>query len=121
MASGRRFPDQHDHAAAFLADDLHGLVHRRVMLSARGQEIVEGIHGMHAHEHRAAGGDVAFDKRDMLGRIDRRGIDLDVELAAKGAVDLRLGHDVDQMVVAQAIGDEIGDGGDLQSMGLRES
>ena len=51
--------------------------------------------------------------------IDRRGIDLEVEGAAEGAVDLGLGHDLDQMVVAQPVGDQVGDGGDLQSMALR--
>ena len=31
---------------------------------------------------------VAFDERDVLGGIDRRGIDLEIECAAEGALDL---------------------------------
>ena len=75
---------------------------------------------MHAHQHRTAGGDVALDQRHMLGRIDGGGIDLDVERPAMGALHLGLGHDFDQMVVAQPVGDQVGNGGDLQPMTLGE-
>ena len=48
---------------------------------------------MHAHQHRPARAHVALDQRHMLGRVDGRGIDLEVEGAAEGAFDVRLGDD----------------------------
>ena len=56
----------------------------------------------------------------MLGRVDRRGIDLERESAAIDAVDRGLGNDLDQMIVAKPVGDEIGDGGDLEPVTLGE-
>ena len=50
----------------------------------------------------------------MLGVVDGVGIDLEVERAAIAALDLGLGDDLDEMVVAAAIGDQIGDGADLE-------
>src|SRR5712691_1263826 len=71
--------DQHDHAAAFLADDVHGLVHQGVAVAAGGEHVIERVYRMHTHEHRAAALHVALDERHMLRRINRRGIDPEIE------------------------------------------
>ena len=56
----------------------------------------------------------------MLGGIDRRRIDFEREGAAIDAFDRGLGNDLDEVIVAQPIGDEIGDGGDLEPVTLGE-
>ena len=64
---------------------------------------------------------VSVNERDMLGGIDRRGIDLEIECAAEGALDLAFGHDLDEMIVAKPVGDQVGDGCDLEAMAGGES
>ena len=87
-------------------------------MGAGRDHVVDGVQGMHAHQHRAARGDVAFDQRHMLGRVDGGGIDLEVERAAKGALDLGLGDDLDEMIVAQPVGDQVGDGARSSAHGV---
>ena len=65
--------------------------------------------------------DIALDQRDMLGGVDRGRIDFKREGAAIDAVDSGLGNDLDQMIVAKAVGDEIGDGGDLEPVGCAKA
>ncbi len=75
---------------------------------------------MHAHQHGAAAVDLAADQRDVHGIGDAVDIDLHVELAAMAALELRLERTLDDPVVAPAIGDEIGDGADLEAVELGE-
>ena len=87
MASGATLADQHDHAPALAADNVHCLVHGGLATRRlRPEHVVEGVQ-WHARG-RAPGRrrlDIALHQRHVLGRIDGGGIDLDVELAAIGA------------------------------------
>ena len=63
---------------------------------------------------------IALDERQMLARLDRRLVDVQVEFAGAAVVDAGLGDGAHEMVVAQPVGDEILDGADLEAVPLRE-
>jgi hypothetical protein len=54
----------------------------------------------------------------MLCGVDRCRIDIQRKGASIGAVDARLGNDSDEVIVTEPVGDEIGDGGDLEPVTL---
>src|SRR5262249_13345475 len=56
----------------------------------------------------------------MLGGVYGRAIDFEVEGAAERALDLALPYRLNKVVVTQAVGDEIGDGRDLEPVVPRE-
>ena len=56
----------------------------------------------------------------MLHRLDRRRVDVKIERAAEDALDLGLGDLLDEAVVAQAVGDQVLDGADLEPVALGE-
>src|SRR5690606_39135026 len=91
-----RFADQHDHAASLPGDDFHGLVDQGLAAVAGADHVLDGVERMHAYQNRPAARDIAFDEGDMLGGLDRGGIDPKLEFAAIGADDPGRAHDLDQ-------------------------
>ena len=87
-----------------------------VLLMEIGQQI--GL--MHAHKQRFIARNIAADKSEMLRIIDAVGIDLHPIGTAKAAGDLCFCNRLDKFFLAAAISDEIGNGGDLEAMFLRE-
>ena len=75
---------------------------------------------MHAHQHGARRGKVAFDEGEVLDRL-RRGLEhVQIEVAAMCAVDRGLRHLLDDLVVAQPVADQVLDGADLEPVALGE-
>ena len=73
---------------------------------------------MHPHQNRRVGGDVALDQHDMFGALGFIRVDAQGPLAAEFRGNHLLGADLDQIVMAAAIGDEVADRADLQPMFL---
>ena len=84
------------------------------------EHVIEHIQRMHAHQHRLGAADVALHQRDMLGIGDAVDIDQHAEIAAMPAVERHFRHALDDAVMAPAIGDQVGDGADLQAVALGE-
>ena len=68
---------------------------------------------MHAHQQRLQAGNIALHQRDMLGIIQRVDIHRHAPVAAMMADKIRIDRALNEMIVAAAMGDEIGDGADL--------
>ncbi len=87
---------------------------------AVAQRVVEHVQRMHAHQHRLLGRDIAYHQGDMFGIGGGVDIDHHPPIAAPGRFEIGLDRARHQLVVAAAIGDQIGDGAELQSVMLRE-
>ena len=119
---GERLADQHDDAAAFLGD----LAHRGLDLAAAAgvalaQRIGEDVDGVHAHHDRAARRRIALHQRDVLRHRHLVDVDDAAEVAAVDAVERGLAQPLDDRIVAPAIGDQVGDGADLEAVALGEA
>jgi hypothetical protein len=84
------------------------------------KQVIEQVDRMHAHEHGLRRADVTHDKRNMLGIFDRVHVEHHAEPSAEMALDVGLDRTGDEMVMAPSIGDEIGDGADLEAVQLGE-
>ena len=73
---------------------------------------------MDADQHRLRPRHIALDQGDVLGRFHRVDVGDHPEPAAVGAVDFSLQHPLDDGVVAAAVGNKVGDGGDLEPVQL---
>src|SRR5690606_17340993 len=114
-------------AAALLAEvDEHaaplggyGLQRGVALEAAVAPQGVEGVAGealgVHAHEHRFVRGDVAHRQHDVLVAPDLVDVAVDRELAELGGQRGR-GDALDEALALQAVGDEVGDGPDLQAV-----
>ena len=71
---------------------------------------------MHPNRGRKITRYVAFHQRNMFSICDIVGVNDHPELAAKGAIELGIQGSRNNAVVAQAIGDKVGDGADFQAM-----
>src|SRR3546814_19595930 len=80
-------------------------------------DLVEHVDRMHAHQHRLGAADVALPQRDMLGVVQGVHIERHVERAAVAAGEAALQAALDEMVVAPAIGDEVGACRHLEEIG----
>ena len=68
---------------------------------------------MHAHEHVVEAGHVALDHRDVVLVVDERAVADRLEVAEAGR-EPRRDDALDELVVAAAVGDQVGDGDHLQ-------
>src|SRR5690606_4206043 len=84
------------------------------------EHVVHDVERMHAHQRRRSAGKVALHDRDVLGAVDRALVDDDIEIALLRPSQHRLHRAYDDAVLAQAVGDEIGDGADLEPVQLGE-
>ena len=119
---GLRIADQHDHAAALRVDHAHRLLDQRAgrALGADAEQVGQRIDGVHAHQHRAGGGQVALDQRQVLDRLRLGLVDMQLEGAAVGRLDAAAGDPGDDAVVLQAVADQVLDGADLEAVPLGE-
>ena len=90
-------------------------------LLALAQHIGEDVDGMHAHQTGPGVRRIALHQRDMLRHRHLVDVDDAAEVAAIDAVERGLAACRSTMrVVAPAIGDQVGDGADLQAVALGE-
>jgi hypothetical protein len=106
---------------AFLGD----LAHRRFDLAAAAgvplaERVGEDVDGVHAHRDRAAGRGIALHQGDVLGHRHLVDVDDAAEVAAIDALEGGLAQPLDDRIVAPAIGDQVGDGADLEAVALGE-
>ena len=115
-----RAVDHHDHARAFLRDHLHRGGKQPGALGRFAEHIDEEAGGMHPHQRRLGGIDLALHQRDRLvaSRLVVKRHRLPLPAPARFERHFRLL--LDQMVVAAAIGDQVTDRADLQIVELRE-
>ncbi len=121
QAGRLRLADQHHDAPAFLAD----LAHRRLKVAATAagavmQHVVQNVERVHADQHRLRRRDVALHQGDMLGILDLVDVDHHAELAAVLAVQHGFQRALDDRLGPAAVGDQVGDGADLQPVELGE-
>ena len=102
-------------AEAFDAYELHVEIDRAVL----AEEILGDIFRMQAHRDVDAVADVAEDDGEMLHRVPGQGIGMSLGLAER-CVDVEARAVLDQRFLALAIGNEIGDGDELQPVLLGE-
>ena len=113
--------DEDHHAPALFGDYFHGPVEFLGLVGAAApQNVVEDIEGVHARQDRAGSGEVSLHQGHVLGVGGFVGEDDHAELAAVEAVQGGFQDTLDNAVVAQPVGDEVGDGGDLDAMELGE-
>ena len=82
-------------------------------------QVGERIDRVHAHQHGARRAEVALDEGQMLARLNGRLVDVQIEAPGR-CCNLRLGNRAHEMLVAQAVGDQILDGADLEAVALCE-
>ncbi|ABC89745.1 GTP cyclohydrolase/3,4-dihydroxy-2-butanone 4-phosphate synthase bi-functional protein (ribofalvinbiosynthesis) [Rhizobium etli CFN 42] len=109
------FTQVDDDAAPFRGDLLHVEIDRALP----AEKILGDIFRMQAHGDVDAVADVAEDDGEMLHRVPGQGIGMGLGLA-EGRVDVEARAVLDQRFLALAIGDEIGDGDELQPVLLGE-
>ena len=68
-------------------------------------DVVDQIDGMHTHQHRAGGGQIALGHHHMLGIFDGVGINRHFPLAANGVIGGGFGHALHQLFRAATMGD----------------
>ena len=116
----RRIANKNDNAAPLFGNDPHGLL-QKVRAWPRGaKNIVEHVDRMHPHQYRFGTRNIALHQRDMFGIFDRVQIDHQLEFATEVAVEFRFDGTMDEVVVAAAIGNKIGNRRDLETMELCE-
>ena len=111
---GARVAEKADRPPALLGNDLHRagqFAHRR---RAKAQNVLKLMQRMGAHQNRLGRGDVTLGQHDMLDPFGHIGEDAHGPGAAIGRGDLRAAAFAHEVVVAAAIGDEVGNGADLQ-------
>ena len=84
------------------------------------QHVVQNVERVHADQHRLRRRDVALHQSDMLGILDLVDVDHHAELAAVLAVQHGFQRALDDRLGPAAIGDQVGDGADLQPVELGE-
>src|SRR5262249_20405801 len=119
---GRRLADQHHHAPALLGD----VAHRGLDLATAAgvtltQAIGEDVDGVTGHRDGPAGRGVPLHQRDVLGHRHLVDVDHAPEVAAVDAFERRLAKSPHDRIVAPAIGDQVGDGADLEPVTLGET
>ncbi|MNE52031.1 hypothetical protein D3C80_1466870 [compost metagenome] len=75
---------------------------------------------MHAHHGRLGRVDVAAHQGDVFGALDGVAVEDQLERPAVDALERRLQRPLDKAFSAAAIGDQVGDGADLQAVQLGE-
>ena len=115
---GHARADEHDKSRALLADDLHRFLQHVGAAGVLPEQVGEDRGRVHPHQRRLVGIDMAFLQHDLFalgGAIvegDR------VPLAAPAAGEAGFLAALGQMVVAQAIGDQVADRADLHPVML---
>ena len=88
---------------------------------ADAQQVGQRVDGMHAHQHRPGRREVALDQRQVLDRLHRRLVDVQVEGAAEAAFDASLvATCLTMRSWLQAVADQVLDGADLEAVPLGE-
>ena len=113
--------DEHRHArAVMLGDGLQGA--RDIVLAGLdvAQHVGGHVHPVHAHQRRLLGIDLAAGEDGVLGPVEDVAVDQHAGAAAIDAVEGRLQHPLHLALGAPAVGDQVGDGPDLQAVQLGE-
>ncbi|QYU65973.1 DNA polymerase I [Leptolyngbya sp. 15MV] len=111
---GGRLRDHHDHARAFRADDLHRPLQRAVAGALLAEDVVEDAQRVHPHQRGPGRVDMTLLEHDLFG-LGRLVVERDrAPFAAPAAGEPRLVADLGQVVVLEAIGDQVADRADLQ-------
>ena len=84
------------------------------------QQVGGEVDLVHPHDGRLGRVDVAAHQGDMLRALDGVAVQDQLEFAAVDAFERRLHHALDKALGAAAIGDQVGDGADLQPVQLGE-
>ena len=109
---------QHDDAAALGGDRAHRVAKLVAAPRMHAEDVLERVHRVHAHQHGLGRGEIALGEHDVLAAAGGVGVDPHLPGAAVlggDGLDRRLAH---QVVVAAAVGDQVGDGADLQPVAL---
>ena len=103
------------HAAAGLLDHRQRRLELLAAVAAQRVEDVAGeALGVHAHEHVVRAGDLALDERDVVLVVDERAVADDGRTSPKPVGSRRRDDALDELVVAAAVGDQVGDRDHLQ-------
>eukprot|EP01022_Parablepharisma_sp_SALTPOND_P024123 TRINITY_DN5305_c1_g4_i2.p1 TRINITY_DN5305_c1_g4~~TRINITY_DN5305_c1_g4_i2.p1 ORF type:complete len:914 (+),score=247.13 TRINITY_DN5305_c1_g4_i2:98-2839(+) len=109
-----------EHSAALVVDHLEGLGKLVAAVAAPGVKHVAGqALGVHPDQHRLFGVDLSLDQGHVLQVVHVIGVAVGMELAELGG-QAHLGLAVHKGLVAHAVGDQVGDGHDLQIVLGRE-
>ena len=84
------------------------------------EQVADRIDRVHAHQQRGFAAEIALHHHEMLGRLQRAGIDEQLPLAALRMLDHALLHAPHEALGTAAMGDQVGDGAELQAVALRE-
>ncbi len=114
----RRIADQHHDATPLFGDNTHGFFQHLRAWPGCPQNIVEDIDCMNAHEHGFRPRNVTFHQRNMLRIFHCVQIDHQLELTAEIAVEFGFDRTMNEIIVAAAIGNQVRDSRDLQSVKL---
>src|SRR5690606_13510023 len=117
----RGIPDQADDALTLRGDFLHSSL--QFAPAAEGfipEDIVQDRKGVDPNRHCAFRINGALPKGDVLRTIHDVAIDRQLEVTAVATFEGLLQHTLHDLVVAAPIGDQVGDGGDLQTVPLGE-
>ncbi len=110
--------DQHHRPPALGRDHPHRAVQRRVLV--RAHHVVDDVDRVHAHQRRQRAAEVALDQHQVLGMVERGGVDGQLPVAAGGVVQRAFLHPAHQALGAAAVADQVGDGAELEVVALRE-
>ena len=115
---GAHVAQEDDDAPPLGGDEAHGVAELVAAAGVDAEQVLERVHRVHPHQHRLGRGEVALGEDDVLAAAGGVGEDAHLPGAAvlRGdGLDRGLAH---QVVVAAAVGDEVGDGADLQPVAL---
>ncbi len=84
------------------------------------EHVGKEIHGVHTHQGRRVRLDTSLHQGRVLGAVQQVAVDEQAKIAAIDAGERLFEHPLDELVVAAAVGNQIGDGADFHPVGLGE-
>ena len=109
------------HAAALGVDHLHGGLELLAAVAALGAEgVARQALAVHAHQHVPVGVDLALHQGHVVDVVDAVLVDDGAEVARVGRGHGRLGRPPHELLVAQAVLDQVGDRDDLDAVDAGE-
>ena len=118
--TGKRGHQEDDEARAGRADRLHRALQPALARAGRAEEVVKDRERVHTHQRRAVGIDRALLQDEVDRSVHLVAIAFHPPVAAVIAREGFVGDAFDEAVVAVAIGDQVGDGADLQAVAAGE-
>src|SRR5215469_3897189 len=111
-----------DDPPALLLDHLHGRVELLATIAALGAEGVAGqALAVNAHEHGVVGADLTFHQSHVIDMVDVVLVHIRAELSGERGGKHRLGRAAHQLLVAQAVLDQVRNGDDLEAVVPRKA